>query len=77
MKRADLGVALYLLTAIAMLIITIPAALLDVLLAFNIAVSFTILFTCMFVKEVLEMSFFPTIWPAFSIVLLAALLRPI
>ena len=60
MKKADLGVALYLLTAIAMLIVTIPAALLDVLLAFNIAVSFTILFTCMFAKEVLEMSFFPT-----------------
>ena len=60
MKKADLGIALYLLTAIAMLIITIPAALLDVLLAFNIAVSFTILFTCMFAKEVLEMSFFPT-----------------
>ena len=60
MKKADLGIALYLLTAIAMLIITIPAALLDVLLAFNITVSFTILFTCMFAKEVLEMSFFPT-----------------
>ena len=60
MRKADLGVAIYLLTAIAMLIVTIPAALLDVLLAFNIAVSFTILFTCMFAKEVLEMSFFPT-----------------
>lgn len=60
MKKADIGVALYLLTAIAMLIITIPSALLDVLLAFNIAISFTILFTCMFAKEVLEMSFFPT-----------------
>ena len=61
MRKADLGVAIYLLTAIAMLIITIPSALLDVLLAFNIAISFTILFTCMFVKEVLDMSFFPTI----------------
>ena len=50
MRKADLGVAIYLLTAIAMLIVTIPAALLDVLLAFNIAVSFTILFTCMFAK---------------------------
>lgn len=61
MKKTDLGVAIYLLTAIAMFIITIPSALLDVLLAFNIAISFTILFTCMFAKEVLEMSFFPTI----------------
>lgn len=61
MKKTDLGVAIYLLTAVAMFIITIPSALLDVLLAFNIAISFTILFTCMFAKEVLEMSFFPTI----------------
>ena len=61
MKKADLGVAIYLLTAIAMFIITVPSGLLDVLLAFNIAISFTILFTCMFVKEVLDMSFFPTI----------------
>ena len=61
MKKADLGIAIYLLTAITMFIITIPSGLLDILLAFNIAISFTILFTCMFVKEVLEMSFFPTI----------------
>ena len=60
MKRADLGIALYLLTAIAMLIITIPSGLLDVFLALNIAISFTILFGCMFVKEVLDMSFYPT-----------------
>ena len=61
MKKADLGVAIYLLTAIAMFIITVPSGLLDILLAFNIAIAFTILFTCMFVKEVLDMSFFPTI----------------
>ena len=60
MKRADLGIALYLLTAIAMLIITIPSGVLDIFLAFNIAISFTILFGCMFVKEVLDMSFYPT-----------------
>ena len=60
MKKADLGIALYLLTAIAMLIITIPSGVLDIFLAFNIAISFTILFGCMFVKEVLDMSFYPT-----------------
>ena len=60
MKKADIGIAIYLLAAIAMLIVTIPSGLLDILLAFNIAISFTILFTCMFAKEVLEMSFFPT-----------------
>ena len=61
MKKADIGVALYVLMAFVMLIINIPAWLLDTLLAINIAIAFTIMFTCMFAKEVLEMSFFPTI----------------
>ena len=60
MKKADIGIALYLLTAIAMLIITIPSWLLDIFLAINISISFTILFGCMFTKEVLDMSFYPT-----------------
>ncbi|MBQ6994889.1 MAG: flagellar biosynthesis protein FlhA [Lachnospiraceae bacterium] len=61
MKKQDLGVALYLLAAVVMLIVPINSTLLDVLLAFNIAIAFTILFVTMFVKEVLDMSFFPTI----------------
>ncbi len=60
-KKADLGVALYILTAFCMLIITIPSWLLDILLGVNIATGFVILFSCMFVKEVLDLSFFPTI----------------
>ena len=61
MKKADIGVALYILAAFAMFIITIPSWMLDVFLAINIAIAFTILFTCMFAKEVLDMSFYPTI----------------
>lgn len=61
MKKADLGVALYMLSAFVMLIVPIHAWLLDLLLALNISVAFTIMFGCMFAKEVLEMSFFPTI----------------
>lgn len=61
MKKADAGVALYILAAFIMLIVPIPAALLDVFMAFNIAIAFTILFVAMFSKEVLEMSYFPTI----------------
>ncbi len=61
MKKADVGVALYILSAFAMMIISIPSWLLDVLLAFNIAIAFTILFGCMFSKEVLDMSYYPTI----------------
>ena len=45
MKKADIGVALYLLSAFIMLIVPIPNTLLDVLLALNISVAFTVLFT--------------------------------
>ncbi|MBS7338968.1 MAG: flagellar biosynthesis protein FlhA [Suilimivivens sp.] len=60
MKKADVGVAAYILAAFIMLIVPIPSWLLDVLLACNIAIAFTILFGTMFSKEVLDMSFFPT-----------------
>jgi len=61
LPKADVGVALYILAAFIMFIVSIPSVLLDVLLAINIAMAFTILFTCMFVKEVLDISYFPTI----------------
>jgi flagellar biosynthesis protein FlhA len=61
MKKADIGVALYLLAAIIMLIVPISSTLLDILLALNISLAFTILFTTMFAKEVLDLSFYPTI----------------
>ncbi len=59
-RKADAAIAIYILAAFVMFIITIPSTLLDVFLAINIAVAFTILFTSMFVKEVLDMSFYPT-----------------
>ena len=61
MKKADIGVALYILAAFIMLIIPVQKWMLDILLAFNIAVAFTVMFGCMFAKEVLDLSFFPTI----------------
>ena len=61
MKKADIGVALYILAAFIMLIVPLPATVLDVFMAFNIAVAFTILFACMFIKEVLDLSYYPTI----------------
>ncbi|MBQ7065664.1 MAG: flagellar biosynthesis protein FlhA [Lachnospiraceae bacterium] len=61
MKKTDLGVALYVLAAFVMFIVPIPSLLLDILLAFNIATGFIILFNCMFAKEALDMSYFPTI----------------
>jgi flagellar biosynthesis protein FlhA len=60
-KKADVGVALYLLCAIVFFIVPIPSWLLDIMLAFNISVALIILFNVLFVKEVLDMSFFPTL----------------
>jgi flagellar biosynthesis protein FlhA len=57
----DFAVAIYIVVAIVMLIIPMPAGLLDVLLAIDIAVSMTIMFGTMFAPEVLDMSFFPTL----------------
>ena len=61
MKKTDLGLGLYLLAAIVFLIIPIPNALLDVLIALNIAVALTILFNALFSKEALNMSSFPSL----------------
>ena len=61
MKKADVGVAAYIVAAFVMMIVPIPSGLLDVLLACNIAIAFTVMFTTMFSKEVLDLSFYPTI----------------
>ncbi len=61
MKKADIGIGLYLLAAFVFFIISIPSGVLDFLLAFNIAVALVILFQCLYVKEVLDMSFFPSL----------------
>ncbi len=61
MKKTDLVVGLYLLAAIVFLIVPMPSLLLDIMLAFNIAISLVILFNSLFAKEVLNMSSFPTI----------------
>ena len=61
MKKADVGVALYLLAAVIFFIIPIPNYLLDVMLAINISIALVILFNALFVQEVLDMSFFPTL----------------
>lgn len=60
-RGADVGVAFYLLAAIIFFIVPIPSFLLDILLIFNIAIALVILFNCLFVQEVLDMSFFPTL----------------
>ena len=61
MKKADLGLGIYILSAVVFLIISIPSSVLDVLLAFNIGIALVILFNSLFAKEVLDMSSFPTL----------------
>jgi flagellar biosynthesis protein FlhA len=60
-KKTDIGIAAYLLVAVLFFIIPIPNFILDVMLAFNIGMALMILFNALFVKEVLDMSFFPTL----------------
>ena len=57
----DYGLALYIVAAVVMLIIPLPDWFLDILLAFDMSISFVIMFTAMFAQDVLDMSFFPTI----------------
>lgn len=61
MKKTDIGLGLYILAAIVFLIIPLPNTLLDVLLAFNIAIALIVLFNAVFSKEAMDMSSFPTI----------------
>lgn len=61
LKNADLGVGLYLLAAVIFFIIPIPPLLLDVMLAINLGIALVILFNVLFVQEVLDMSYFPTL----------------
>ena len=61
MKKNDLIVGLFLISAIVFLIIPIPTVLLDMLLALNISIAMVVLFNAMFTQEVLNMSAFPTI----------------
>jgi len=61
LKRTDIALGLYLLSAIVFLIIPLPATLLDILLAFNMATALIVVFNALFAKETLDMSGFPTI----------------
>ena len=60
-KKNDLFMGIYLLSAVLFFIISIPSWLLDILLAFNIGVAMVILFNTLCAKEVLDMASFPTL----------------
>ena len=50
LKKADIGVGLYLLAAVVFFIVPIPSVLLDVMLAFNISIALIIVFNVLFVR---------------------------
>ncbi len=61
LKKNDLFVGIYLLTAIISLFISVPSGLLNVFLAINMAIAMIVLFTSLYAKDVLDMQSFPTI----------------
>ena len=60
LKKNDLFMGIYILSAVLFFSISIPSWLLDILLAFNIMVALIILFNSLYAKEVLDMAAFPT-----------------
>ncbi len=61
LRNNDIVLAIGLVTIILMMVIPIPAQLLDLLLTLNISLSVLILLVCLYTKEPLEYSSFPTI----------------
>ncbi len=61
MKKNDLIVGMFVLSAVVFLIIPMNSIILDLLLALNISIAMVVLFNSMFAKEILNMSAFPTI----------------
>ena len=59
-QNNDIALAVGLVLIVAMLVIPLPPALLDILLICNISLSVIILLVCLYVKEPLEYSSFPT-----------------
>ena len=60
-KSNDVVLAVGLVIIISMMILPLPAPLLDVLLTLNISLSVIIMLVCLFTKEPLEYSSFPII----------------
>ena len=61
LQNNDIILAIGLVVVIGMMVLPLPSALLDFLLTINISLSVIILLVCLFTKEPLEYSTFPTI----------------
>jgi len=60
-SKSDISIGIYLLAAVIFFIIPIPSILLDIMLAVNIGIALVILFNSLFVHNVLDMAFYPTL----------------
>ena len=60
-SKTDLSIGIYLLAAVIFFLIPIPSILLDIMLAVNIGIALVILFNSLFVHNVLDMAFYPTL----------------
>ena len=61
MKKNDMFLGFYLLAAVIFFIIPLKSWMLDILILFNISMALIIVFNCLFAKETLSMSGFPTL----------------
>ena len=61
LKNNDIALAIGLVVIIAMMVLPLPPMLLDILLTLNISFSVIILLVCLYTKEPLDYSSFPTI----------------
>ena len=60
-KNSDIYVAVALIGVLALMIIPLPAFLLDIFLAANITIALVILLVCLYTKHALDFSIFPSI----------------
>lgn len=61
LKNSDISLAIGLVFIVAMMVLPLPPALLDILLTVNISLSVIILLVCLYTKEPLDYSSFPTV----------------
>ncbi|MBR1681636.1 FHIPEP family type III secretion protein, partial [bacterium] len=61
LKNSDISLAIGLVFIVAMMVIPVPPAFLDILLTINISLSVIILLVCLYTKEPLDYSSFPTV----------------
>ena len=61
LKNNDISLAIGLVFIVLMMVIPLPPAMLDILLTINISLSVIILLVCLYTKEPLDYSSFPTV----------------